>query len=84
MKAIDIITEQYVTEDELAELLNVDAKRIRDLRSHHNTGRAKFIDHIKPSGKQRLYHIKDVIQFLKDCPICSFGSNKNEKEDHEI
>jgi len=81
MRAIDTIKEMYVTEDELAELLNVDTKRIRDLRSHHNTGKAKFIDHIKPSGKQRLYHIKDVMNFLKDCPICSFGSNKNELRD---
>jgi len=77
MKAIDIIMEQYVTEDELAELLNVDSKRIRDLRSHHVTGRAKFIDHIKPSGKQRLYQLNNVLQYLSVCPVCSFGSNKN-------
>jgi len=81
MKAIDTIKEMYVTEKELADLLNVDSKRIRDLRSHHNTGRAEFINHIKPSGKQRLYRIEDVVQFLKDCPICSFGSNKNEHQD---
>ena len=83
MKAIDAIEEMYLTEEDLAKLLNVDSKRIRDLRSHHITGKAKFIDHIKPSGKQRLYHIENVIQFLKDCPVYFFGSNKNEEPELE-
>ena len=83
MKAIDLIKEIYVTEDELAELLNVDSKRIRDLRSNHITGKVEFINHIKPSGKQRLYHINDVKHFLETCLIYSFGGNKNKESELE-
>ena len=83
MKAIDQIREMYVTEDELAELLNVDAKRIRDLRSHHNTGKEEFINHIKPSGKCRLYPIAEVLFYLDDLPMVIFGHSKNVSEIEE-
>ena len=73
MRAIDKIREQYITKIELAELLNIDAKRIRDLRSHHVTGKLQFIDHIKPSGRCRLYKYEDVLAWLKNHDVCSFG-----------
>lgn len=72
-KAIDMIREQYITEHELSELLGVDSKRIRDLRSFHVNGKTRFIDHIKPSGRCQLYRYEDVLSFLKSQPICSFG-----------
>ncbi len=80
MRAIDKIRELYVTEEELAELLNVDSKRIRDLRSHHNTGKEKFIDHIKPSGKSRLYPIEAVMEYLNDLPVVEFERSEKESE----
>ena len=74
MKAIDVIKELYVTEAELADLLNVDAKRIRDLRSNHVTGKHKFIDHIKPTSKSVLYPVENVIEYLKNSTFYSFGN----------
>jgi hypothetical protein len=76
MRAIDQIRELYVTEEELADLLNVDTKRIRDLRSNHNTGKEKFIDHIKPSGKCRLYPISAVMDYLDSLPVIEFKHNE--------
>ena len=73
MKAIDSIKELYINEIELAELLNVETKRIRDLRSHHTTGKKKFIDHIKPSSKSILYRLEDVLMYLETRTIHSFG-----------
>ena len=73
-KAIDMIKELYVTEAELADLLNVNLDRIRDLRSGHLTGRKKFIDHIKPTSKSVLYPIENVIEYLKNSTFYSFGS----------
>jgi hypothetical protein len=73
-KAIDYIKEQYVTESELIQLLMVDAKRIRDLRSNHVTGKRKFIDHIKPTSKSILYRLEDVLQYLEGQKVNSFGN----------
>jgi len=76
--AIEQLKEEYITEQELAEFLSVDTKRIRDLRSHHVTGKQEFINHIKPTGRCRLYRYKDVYNFLLNCEIYSFGmSNTN-------
>ena len=80
MRAIDKIREVYVTEEELADLLNVDSKRIRDLRSHHNTGKEEFIDHIKPSGKSRLYPIEAVVKYLNNLPMVKFKRSEKESE----
>ena len=71
--AIERLRDEYITEDELATFLNVDTKRIRDLRSHHVTGKQEFINHIKPTGRCRLYRYKDVLKFLENCEIYSFG-----------
>ena len=73
-KAIDKIKEQYITEPELAVLLSVDSKRIRDLRSYHVTGKQRFIDHIKPTGRCRLYKYEDVLKWLQELEVCSFGT----------
>ena len=77
MKAIDVIREIYITENELASFLEIDPKRLRDLRSFHTQGKEKFIDFIKPSGKQVLYALEDVIEYLKNCPRLFFGVNEN-------
>ena len=81
MKAIDIIKETYVSEAELVELLNVDSKRLRDLRSNHVTGKRAFINHIKPTSKSILYRVEDVLAYLATQTICSFGSNDNQDDD---
>ena len=75
-KAIDYIKEFYVTESELTQLLGVDAKRVRDLRSNHVTGKKRFIDHIKPTSKSVLYRIADVMQYLENQKTISFGKEK--------
>ena len=77
MKAIDVVREMYITENELVSLLKVDPKRLRDLRSHHTQGKEQFINFIKPSGKQVLYLLEDVIEYLECCPKLSFGTNKD-------
>jgi len=82
MRAIDKIKEEYITEAELAELLNVDTKRVRDLRSNHITGKQAFIDHIKPTSKCILYHVDSVLEYLKGRHISSFGS-ATELEDED-
>ena len=81
MKAIDQIRQSYVTEEELAELLNVDTKRIRDLRSHHVQGKHKFINHIKPSSKCVLYSIDDILGWLYCQDRCLFGIAKEGGEE---
>jgi hypothetical protein len=73
MRGIDLIKNQYITENELSELLNVDAKRIRDLRSNHITGKREFIDHIKPTSKSILYKLENVFKYLENQTIHSFG-----------
>ena len=76
MNAIDTIRMQYITESELSELLNVDTKRIRDLRSSHINGKREFIDHIKPTSKSILYRIQDVFIYLENQKIYSFGKDQ--------
>ena len=77
MNGIDTIRMQYITESELSELLNVDTKRIRDLRSSHINGKQKFIDHIKPTSKSILYRLQDVFTYLESQKIHSFGKDEN-------
>jgi len=81
MNAIDTIKMQYITEAELSELLNVDTKRIRDLRSGHITGKREFIDHIKPTNKSILYKLQDVFTYLENQKVHSFG--KDQKSNSE-
>ena len=84
MKAIDRIGEVYITENELVELLNVDSKRVRDLRSNHITGKVKFINHIKPTSKCILYPLEEVLTYLENCTIRSFGSTLSPDEEDSI
>jgi len=82
MKAIDRIKEQFISEEELANLFNVDPKRIRDLRSHHMRGKQRFIDHYKPSGKSVLYRYEDVLEWIEQTDVCTFGKTEDcERED---
>jgi hypothetical protein len=74
--ALEYLKEYWITETELAVFLNVDPKRIRDLRSHHVTGKQKFIDFIKPTDKCVLYDVHKVYEWLKDQDLNSFGKNK--------
>ena len=76
ISALERLKEEYLTETELAEFLNVDTKRIRDLRSHHLTGKAEFIDHIKPTSKCILYRYEDILKWLNDFDVHSFGKNR--------
>ncbi len=76
ISAMDRLREEYITEDELAEFFGVDPKRIRDLRSYHVTGKQRFIDHIKPTSKCKLYKYVDVMKFLEECETLSFGIGK--------
>lgn len=78
IKAVDKLKEHYLTEEELAQFLGVDTKRIRDLRSCHVNGKIKFIDHIKPTSKCILYDVNNVIDYLNECNPCSFGIAKEE------
>ena len=75
-KAIDRLKEEYITEEELAEFLGVELKRIRDLRSHHIRGKHQFIDHIKPTSKCKLYKYEDVLFFLSTQTVYSFGKEE--------
>ncbi len=68
MTAIEKLKETYITEAELASFLGVTEKRLRDLRSHHVQGKIEFIDHIKPTGRCKLYLYKDVLDYLNKCP----------------
>ena len=76
ISAIDRLKEEYITEEELAEFLGVELKRIRDLRSHHIRGKHQFIDHIKPTSKCKLYKYVDVMKFLESCDVFSFGKEE--------
>jgi hypothetical protein len=80
-KAIDKLRENYLTENELAEFFNVDAKRIRDLRSYHVNGKCRFIEHIKPTSKCILYRYEDVVAFLESSyEVDSFGKACNDPD----
>jgi hypothetical protein len=81
MRAIDFVKGKYISEVELAELLNVDTKRLRDLRSNHVTGKQIFIDHIKPTSKSILYQLENVLTYLEHQSICSFGSTTSQDDD---
>lgn len=81
MRAIDVLKEQYLTEDELAAFFGVDSKRIRDLRSYHVNGKARFIECIKPTSKCSLYKLEDVIEYLESLhDNDSFGTSCKEEE----
>jgi len=81
--AFNKIRASFLTESEVAALLNVDGSRIRDLRSHHVTGKLRFIDHIKPTTKCVLYRYEDVLAYMDAQDICSFGVNKNGLDEDE-
>ena len=78
--AFDEVKQLYVTEEELASLLGVEQKRIRDLRSHHIQGKQRFISHIKPTSKCILYEKQEVIGWLKDQKVYSFGIAKTDPD----
>ena len=81
---LEYIQEMYISEQELASFLGVDPKRIRDLRSYHVQGKAKFIDHIKPTSKAILYERAKVLDYLKNQKVYSFGiANTNPDEESE-
>ena len=84
MKGIDVVRRQYITENELSELLNVDTKRIRDLRSGHTTGKREFINHIKPTKKSVLYSLADVFKYLENQKVFSFGKDQNLSREKNI
>ena len=79
ISAINRLKEEYLTETELAKFLNVDPKRIRDLRSHHVTGKSGFIEHIKPTAKCILYKYTDVMKWLDSLETFSFGKDRVNK-----
>ena len=78
LSAIERLKEEFLTETELADFLNVDTKRIRDLRSHHVTGKSEFIKHIKPTAKCVLYRYADVHNWLGTLDNFSFGIGKSQ------
>ena len=77
----ELLEKYYVTEEELANALGVGPERLRDLRSHHITGKQKFINFIKPSNKQVFYHIDDVMEWLHKQKVYSFGINKDDPDE---
>lgn len=81
--AFDIVKEKYLNENELASILNVDTKRIRDLRSHHAKGKEPFIPFIKPTSQCILFRIEDVLAYLEDQQLFSFGIS-NYKPDSNV
>jgi len=76
------LQERFVTESELAKLLDVSPERMRDLRSHHVQGKQKFIDFIKPSNKVVLYEKINVTNWLNDLQDFSFGSAKEDPDEN--
>lgn len=54
----------FMTQHELAGLLNVTPERIRDLRSKHRKS-GGFIDSYQPTAKCVLFHVNDVLAFIK-------------------
>ena len=64
MRAIDRIYQAFITEDELAGLLKIGPKSLRDIRSKFVNGKLEFIPFIKPSSKQVLYRVEDVMAYL--------------------
>lgn len=61
--AREIVKEQYITQHELADLLNVTPERIRDLRSKHRKD-GDFIDSYQPTARCVLFDVKDVLKFI--------------------
>ena len=62
---IDTIKELYMTEEELAVFFGVTDERIRDLRSHHNTGKKEFMETHNVNAKCHLYHVDDILDYIK-------------------
>jgi len=77
---LEYIQEMYISEQELASFLGVEPKRIRDLRSYHIQGKQKFIDHIKPTSKAILYERSEVLNYLKNQKVYSFGIAKTDPD----
>jgi len=75
------LQERFVTENELAKLLDVSPERMRDLRSHHVQGKQAFIDFIKPSNKVVLYEKINVVNWLNSLKGNSFGSAKDSPDE---
>ena len=63
--ALEKVKQEYLTEAELVAVLGVKMERVRDLRSNHNTGKKAFIAPHSVSAKAHLYHIDDVLAFIK-------------------
>lgn len=63
--AIEQIRQEFLTQHELAALLNVTPERIRDLRSKHKK-EGGFIDSYQPTSKCALFHIDDVLCFIRE------------------
>lgn len=71
--AADMVKELFLSESELANILGVDSKRIRDLRSNHTQGKEPFIPYIKPTARCVLFKLADVLAYLHDQKLYSFG-----------
>ena len=70
--AYDKLKEQYLTEVEVANLLGIAPERARDLRSNQNTGKLAFIPVSNVSAKCHLYHIDDILQYIRSKKVRSF------------
>lgn len=62
--ALDKIKAEFLTQEELAFLFGVAIERIRDLRSIHKKD-GQFIPYYQPTSKCILFHVDDVIEYIK-------------------
>lgn len=79
MTAKELIKQEFMDDSEFASILNITKERVRDLRSKHKTGKAKFIDSYSPSSTITYFKVEDVRKFILD--------SKNEvqpKEDTQV
>ena len=66
--ALDKIKSEFLTQEELAFLFGVAIERIRDLRSIHKKD-GQFIPYYQPTSKCILFHVDDVIEYIKSQKI---------------
>ena len=72
--AVDIVKNKYMTQEELAKLLNITTERIRDLRSNHATGKAEFMVSYQPTSKAVFFDVNDVLEYIHKHKTSKNGS----------
>jgi hypothetical protein len=75
MRALDKIYEEWITEEELSDLMGITTKRLKDMKSNDQIE----LPSCRLSSRGYYYHVDDVLKFMREKLEISRSSFKSFK-----